>query len=824
MLNLLPTLLLACAAALDPPATDPLGGFRLPDAWQDRFWVAPGVSALLDFEPGALAALVPTQAGLRFCRCPSCGASEIEDPLDWSPAKPGVVTCRRCGVAVPSEVYPARVPLAPGLPPSIPDEVVEVRPRVFHHYPFHLVEPEKQAYPDERLYLSAKRDYEARAFLAKAALYAAVRHRDQPAEKRDPRYARLASVLLLRFAQVYGGYALHDDRPDEPKILHTVGLKPPFRPGYRTSRWDWLACHEVPIPLLVAYAILRDDPALAEAGIALAEPEPVRLVREALIRPAAALLALQPDDDSESTLYAARGLLAAAVTLEDRDLLDVGLRRLERVLVRGFRHDGSWPATEVAERARVAALLSDWIRPLIEASQSFAARPDDPRLAELAARLDLALAAAPPTAPEADVLQAAYSADSAIRSPRPSLLGGTGLAHLAAGPDPALFRLALGPPDAAPEAPPIDLRVEVAGRRILGAATPGRAGTTTQPLFHAADATLQIVALASRDLGPHGDATVRQLVVTVTGPAASYAVSLLEPAPGAETAARWTLADGLRVIETGDLRGSLDQPAARSGPSQLELLDPNGQGVRLHLLDSGSYQVYHSRHPGSGESFLVVSRQQASETAAPDPFAALLEPIGPLAIPVPERVGRLPAPAGLVALAIETRAGREYLVVNREPGTAGVVNLPGGGTIQTDGLVALVRDDRISLAGGTFARHGDRRVEHPAYRGTVRASRGLALDGALGSFELRGQVGPIEGLAGRTLLIRHGDGVSRAWTITRADLLGDQWARYWVREDPAFVLDASANTARDHSFPQADHPGPHSFAVCLLTHRDFASP
>ena len=53
-------------------------------------------------------------------------------------------------------------------------------------------EPEKQRYPEERLYLAARRDYEAREYLAKAALYSALKHARNPS---DPAPARLACVL-----------------------------------------------------------------------------------------------------------------------------------------------------------------------------------------------------------------------------------------------------------------------------------------------------------------------------------------------------------------------------------------------------------------------------------------------------------------------------------------------------------------------------------------------------------------------------------------------------------------------------------------------------
>src|SRR5262249_10174151 len=142
-------------------STDPFASFVLPEEWQQRFWVSEDVKALMRLEPKAVAALVPTQAGFRFCRCPSCGASETDDPLSGSLTKPDFLTCRRCAAQFPNDKIPAK-----GTDGKVPEEVVEVLPRIFHRYPFHSLEAERQLYPDERIYLAAKRDHETREFLA----------------------------------------------------------------------------------------------------------------------------------------------------------------------------------------------------------------------------------------------------------------------------------------------------------------------------------------------------------------------------------------------------------------------------------------------------------------------------------------------------------------------------------------------------------------------------------------------------------------------------------------------------------------------------------
>ena len=164
----------------------------------------PAGRAFLRLDPKQVADLVPVQSGLRFCRCPACGAEERDEPLVWSLEQPKALKCRRCGVIVPNDKYPAK---ANGK--EVPEETVEVLPGVIHHYPYHAVEEGKARYPDERLFLQARIDYEARKYLAKAALYAAAESRAGPPAARDPRLAVLACVIMLRFAQVYPAYATH---------------------------------------------------------------------------------------------------------------------------------------------------------------------------------------------------------------------------------------------------------------------------------------------------------------------------------------------------------------------------------------------------------------------------------------------------------------------------------------------------------------------------------------------------------------------------------------------------------------------------------------
>ncbi len=453
--------------------------FLPPEDWQTRFWNSPDAEALGRLDPKALADLVPTQAGLRYCRCPACGAPELADPLSWSIRKPDVVVCRKCAGSFPNDSVPAK-----DKDKKIPEESIEVASGVFHKYPYHVPEAETQQVPDERLYLRARRDYEAREFLAKAAFYAAVRHHSRPQASRDPNDAKLASVLLVRFAQVYPRYALHLDQPGRPKYFEPSNQPPPYRRGYMTAKWDWTGSLDVPINLVLAYALIRDDPALAEAGWLLKDPEPARTIEDQLFRASAHFARNQPEEVNEQALQVDRGLLAVGRLLSEPTLIAEAGRRLDTLAQRGFFYDGLWRGGDAPTHRRVLGLLDGWIGRLLDDDGSDA----DPSLAsskprrslsgrsgaDLIPMVGLARAAGASATLEAssvEVQRVAWPATGVANdSRRPALLGGSGLARLGVGQDGDALDVELrgmgsfGSSRSRRQA----LRVAIGGRTVLG--------------------------------------------------------------------------------------------------------------------------------------------------------------------------------------------------------------------------------------------------------------------------------------------------------------------------------------------------------------------
>ncbi|HEU5116684.1 MAG TPA: hypothetical protein VFT74_08405, partial [Isosphaeraceae bacterium] len=124
----------------------------------------------------------------------------------------------------------------------------------------------------------------------------------------------------------------------------------------------------------------------------------------------------------------------------------------------------------------------------------------------------------------------------------------------------------------------------------------------------------------------------------------------------------------------------------------------------------------------------------------------------------------------------------------------------------------------LQLAGGSFADlNGQARVEHARIGGKIVSSGRGASAPARGWFESADPVSNPETLAGRALVIAHGDGSRKAWTIVRASNRPDGGARFDVAEETGFLLDPSTNTANYYQFPMLRLPGPHDFVVCRLS-------
>ena len=878
---------------------DPFARFDLPDDWEDRFWASPNAKALLKLSPKAIADLVPEQAGFRYCRCPNCDAREDDDPLAWSIDTPKSLKCKVCQAVVPEPAKPAADPAKPHAEPAKPvtEETIEVLPRIVHHYPYIELPEIKQHYPGERLYLAAKADYEAREFLAKAALYAAVRHHEQTATAKDPALAELAALILIRFARVYPAYATHYDQLNTPKFLQKADLAPPYRRGYKTAKWDWNGSLNVPLNLVVAYALIRDDPAIEKAAQFLDVENPRALIERDLFRSAAEFTKDQPEEVNENGLQATRGILAAGRLLDDPLLIADAIKRLDRFSQAGFYHDGFWgKGTRVAHQ-RVMSQLDGWIERLLVGfrppEQLASLRKVENGSSELRRLPLLALAreagSAILTEPtRSDVEVVSWPARPVIAESRgPKLLGGTGIARLSVGDGPQGLDLELRGLDSfgSGQIQRQTLRLAAGGKILLGDLDDGPglangfdrssvshntvvvdglnqresllqariAASGGDFVFFAADPDFQVATHDDPRSYPRSTKRYRQTLIASAGPSNRYAVSVFEVNGGlqhdqffhgpADSAARWRLAlattprpssllppsityvpdapadnDRWFVQSQGDFNELAETVTDRPTTATL-LTDSETQvGTRLHLLTSGSSRLITAVSPGasSGQArgSLVIRKRSADGSNLDTTFVTVFEPLSG-EIPRLKRVGRVASSESTVVIYLETADGPESIIVNLNPGKPCKVELADGRVFSMDGLAARVRGHALVLAGGTFAETGTARVEQGIARGKILAAIRKSTEDSCGLFETDATLPNPEKLAGRILLIAHGDGTTRGWTIHSAQNT-ENGARVFVREEPGFRIDAKSNEARYYQFPQSNFKGPHTFRISMI--------
>jgi hypothetical protein len=895
-----------------PESDDPFGAMELPRALAEQFWADPAARKLLEMEPKAVADLVPVQSGLRFCRCPACGAGERDEPLSWTLLQPTVLKCRRCGVVVPNDKFPAKVK------DKVPEETVEVLPGVVHHYPYHAVEENEARYPDERLYLRARIDYEARKYLARAALQAAIRAR-AGGRGADPRLAALACVIMLRFAQVYPCYAIHHDQPDRPKTLQPARLLPPYRGGFQTAKWDWSSSLEVPLNLVMACSLLRQSPGWSAAGKLLGDAKPMRTVERDLFRLAVEFALKQPREFTVEGLAIDRGLLAVARLQGDDKLADIARRRLEEFFRRGFYHDGLWRDAEAGAHRQVMGMLDGWVlRELSSRAAVVAPAPTAPDSAAATSLLALARRAGSALASrsfEGDIRQASWAGRNLPADHRKSvLLGGAGVARLAMGEGAGAIDLEVRGQDSysRPRFQRLALRLSIGGAPVLDdldeRGTTGTGWELATPshnlvvvdglnqretpalaalpaagsnfLFFAAESDFQVVSVGDPRAYPQSTTRYRQTIVLTGSERSRYVLSVFEVHGGLQhdqifhaassQNGTWSIPEPtvlapasllpatIRFLPSAPLeqgrwfvqaygefrpefQASLTRPAiarlARPAAPNDMIARASNRGatataivpeVRLHLLGDPPATAITAASPDATEagpagasvrgpvrSSLILRRRSERGETLRSIFVTVIEPVGAAFAPL-RRVGRVESPPDVVVLMVETAVETEYLLVNLEPGSTRRVQLPSGRYVSFDGLALRVREGGLALAGGTFAEGSGRLASSREIAGPLTGAIRQASQRGLGWFLTTATVDPDPALGGSALVVEHGDGTRRAWTLACAEPIPGG-TRLYVREVPGFTIDPGNGSARYDQYPEVTAPGPHRFRVSRIS-------
>ncbi len=211
---------------------------------------------------------------------------------------------------------------------------------------------------------------------------------------------------------------------------------------------------------------------------------------------------------------------------------------------------------------------------------------------------------------------------------------------------------------------------------------------------------------------------------------------------------------------------------------------------------------------------LILRRQAAQGHSLSSRFVTVFEPTGKGFQPL-RRVDRLAATPELAVLRIDTIDGLEYILVNLRPGILQQVQLPGGRFVSFNGLALRVRERALVLAGGTFAEGSGRLVSQVNLAGTLTASGRQNSERGSGWFLTPDRLPDNPALAGRSLIVQHGDGSSRSWTLDSIEST-PQGTRLHVREEPGFLIDPTDRVAHYYQFPQVSVRGPHRFYLAQI--------
>jgi hypothetical protein len=211
---------------------------------------------------------------------------------------------------------------------------------------------------------------------------------------------------------------------------------------------------------------------------------------------------------------------------------------------------------------------------------------------------------------------------------------------------------------------------------------------------------------------------------------------------------------------------------------------------------------------------LILRRRSLKGATLNSVFVTLFEPTGK-GFGRLQRVGRVASSADVVLIVVESEGVHEHLLVNLKPETTQRVQLPSGRYVSFDGLALRVRDQGLVLAGGTFAEGMGRLVSQARLGGTISQTVRKQTDRGRGWFLTPERLPDDPAIAGRTLIVRHGDGTCKAWTLDSIEST-PQGTRLHVREEPGFEIEQKTGAARYYQFPQVTLPGPHQFRLAQI--------
>ena len=367
--------------------------------------------------------IVPAQSGIYFTDCPNCEkGTQDRGPFKWAPERPREIVCGGCG-----EKYPQN--------PKYPDDkITEVTgPNGPHKYPYYERPDGKY-----RIYFRAHADYWAREYMANQCQYLAELYWTT----KDEGYARRAALILLRFADVYPGYAYHMDLPFRQKRFSPwTRNRVKGASAYRTAKWSWWAYMDVSEPLVRAYDCLREWPGLAK----MANGQAIERIENDLLGAMVDFSLGFRERYSNMSPIMWRRVIYAGRVLRRPTYVREAVRRFERFTRERFLHDGHWLETSpsycsqvIGGLKAVANALKGYEYPEGYLKSNKGGRMGDAILREVSARVkDVAYSLYAPKLPNGRMLPVndtwARSKRGARKTMEPVLMPGLGAAVMGGG-------------------------------------------------------------------------------------------------------------------------------------------------------------------------------------------------------------------------------------------------------------------------------------------------------------------------------------------------------------------------------------------------------
>ena len=257
--------------------------------------------------------MISEMNGFRGCRCPKC--KEFGLALDLR--DPERIKCTDCGTVYPNEELPCDRTVEATNPLG---KQVAYRVRIDKGYQY---------------FIPAKIRRERHQALSSAALAAAwLYHRTG-----DEKQARLALVIMDRFAEVYPGWCVHRDHSWWEKYIVEKRPWPYF--GGKWSNWFHL---DMPIDLVLVYDLIYDSQAIKDLDAST--DYSVRRRVEGFFRSAYDFIMESKEDHGMTvgnmTPYTCRHLIAAGRVIDDPEMIHPAVWWMRRLCEELFFFDGMW--------------------------------------------------------------------------------------------------------------------------------------------------------------------------------------------------------------------------------------------------------------------------------------------------------------------------------------------------------------------------------------------------------------------------------------------------------------------------------------------------